>query len=67
VPGDRFAAEAVLESLQERLGQSNFREEDKRLLPLPEALRDRLEIDLRLARPRHSVEQDGVEALSDGG
>ena len=65
VPSHRRAAEASLEALQERLGQRDFRQEHERLLPLPEAFRDRLEIDLGLARAGDFVEQDGVEALAD--
>ena len=55
VPGDGLAAEAVLEALQEWLGQRDFGQQDERLLALPQAFRDRLEIDFGLAgaRSRH--------------
>ena len=65
MPGDRRAAEARLEALEERLGQRDLGQQDQRLLPLAQALGDRLEIDLGLARAGDSVEQHRVEALAD--
>ena len=65
MPGDRRAAEARLEALEERLGQRDLGQQDQRLLALPQALGDRLEIDLGLARAGDAVEQDRVEALAD--
>ena len=67
MPGDGRAAEARLEALEERLGERDFGEQNQRLLALAKAFGDRFEIDLGLARPGHSVEQDGIEALADRG
>ncbi len=65
MPGDRRAAEARLEALEERLGQRDFGQQDERLPALAEAFGDRLEIDFGLARSGDAVEQDRVEALAD--
>ncbi len=65
MPRDRRAAEARLEPLEERLGQRDFGQQDERLPALAKALRDRLEIDFGLARSGNSVEQHGVEFVSD--
>ena len=67
VPGDGCAAEASLEALQEGLGQRDLGQKDERLLPLPQAFGDRLEIDFGLAGAGHAVEQDRVEAFADRG
>jgi hypothetical protein len=37
MPGDRRAAEARLEALEERLGQRDLGQQDERLLALPQA------------------------------
>ena len=65
MPGDRRAAEARLEALEERLGQRDFGKQDQRLLALAQALGDRFEIDLGLARAGDAVEQDRIEAFAD--
>jgi hypothetical protein len=66
MPFGRFGAEAILEAFEEGRGQGNFRQQDQHLPALPQRFRDRLEIDLRLARPRHPVDQgDGKTALAD--
>src|SRR3982751_2873195 len=67
MPGDRGAAEACLKALEEWLGQRDLRQQHQRLLALPQALRDGLEIDLRLARASDPVEEDRVESLADRG
>ena len=67
MPGDRLAAEARLEALEERLGQRDLGKQHERLPALPERLGDRLEIDLGLARAGDAVEQEGGEALADRG
>ncbi len=64
MPGNRLAAEARLEPLEERLSERDFRKQDERLLALAKALGDGLEIDLGLARSGDSVEQDGIEPLA---
>ena len=61
MPGDRLAAEAGGEALQERLGERDLGEQDERLAALAERLGDRLEIDLGLARAGDAVEQPGRE------
>ena len=61
MPGDRLAAEAGGEALEEGLGQRDFGEQDQRLPALPQRLGDRLEIDLGLARAGDAVEQEGRE------
>ena len=48
MPGDRLHAEAVVEALQERLGQRDLGEEDEGLLACAERGGDGLEIDLGL-------------------
>ncbi len=65
MPRDRGAAEARLEAFQERLGERDLREQHERLLPLSQALGDRLEIDFGLARARHAVEQHRIETPFD--
>ena len=67
MPGDRGAAEARLEALEERLGQRDLGQQHQRLLALAKRLGDRLEIDLGLARAGDPVEQHRVEALADRG
>ena len=67
MPGDRRAAEARLEALEEWLGERDLGQQDQRLFVLPQALGDRLEIDLGLARAGDSVEQHRIEALADRG
>ena len=57
MPGDRRAAEARLETLEEWLGERDLREQDERLAVLAQRLGDRLEIDLGLARSGDAVEQ----------
>src|SRR6185369_3056656 len=64
MPSHGLAAEARLEALQERFGQGDFGEQNQRLLSLTEALGNRFEIDLGLARARNAVEQNGIEALA---
>ena len=67
MPGDRLAAEARGEALEERLGQRDLGEQDERLPALAERLGDRLEIDFGLARSGDAVEQHRGEALADRG
>ena len=67
MPRDRGAAEARLEALEEWLGERDLGQQDQRLFVLPQALGDRLEIDLGLARAGDSVEQHRIEALADRG
>ena len=57
------AAEALLEPLQELAGQRDFGQQDQHLaVPPAQRIRDRLEIDLGLARAGHAVEQRRAEA-----
>ncbi len=65
MPGDGRAAEACLEALEERLGQGDLGQQDKRLPALAQAFGDRLEIDFGLARAGDPVEQDRVEPVAD--
>ena len=67
MPGHRLAAETGLKTLEEGLGERDLGEQDKRLLALPEAFGDRLEINLGLAGTGDAIEQDRVESLADGG
>ncbi len=68
MPFGGAAAEARLEPLQELARQRDFRQENENLLRLAtQRLGDGLEIDFRLSRPCHAVEQGGREAaLGDG-
>ncbi len=67
MPFGRPGAEAGREAVEELRGQRNFGHQYQRLLPAPHAFGHRLEIDLRLARSGHAVEQrDAVAALRDG-
>ena len=62
------AAEALLEPLQELVGQRDFGQQDQHLSVRPaQRLRDRLEIDLGFARAGHAIQQRRAEAaLGDG-
>ena len=57
VPLGRPRAEARGEAVEELRGQRDLRQEHERLPPLPQGLRDRLEIDFGLARAGHAFEQ----------
>ena len=57
------AAEAPLEAVEKVLGQRDLGHQHKRLPALPQRLGKALEIDLRLARPRDAIEQQGPERL----
>ena len=68
VPFARPRPEARLEAVEELRRQRDFRNQNKHLPPGFQRLRDRLEIDLRLAGPRHALDQRdgkrvGVDAL----
>ena len=66
MPGHGRGAEALLEPFKDRLCQCDFREQDQHL-GLRRAAQgggNRFEIDLRLARAGHPVEQEGREAVS---
>src|SRR5687768_5975535 len=65
MPGNRRAAEAGLEALEERLGQGDFWKQDESLPVLAQGFGNGFEIDFCLARSRHPIEQNRVEALSD--
>ena len=65
MPGDRGAAEARLEALEEGFGQRDFGEQHQRLFSLAQAFGDRLEIDLGLAGTGDAVEQDRIEPFAD--
>ena len=60
VPGDRLAAEAIVETLQERLGQRDLGQQHEHLPAGPQRGGDRLEIDFGLARSGDAVEQRGA-------
>src|SRR5690606_41104920 len=57
MPLRRFRAKAILKSLQESLGQRNFRQQDQHLPALLQSRGNRLEINLGLARAGDAVEQ----------
>ena len=66
MPLGRPHAEALGEAVEELRGQGDFGDEDERLSSMTDDLADRLEIDLRLARPGDAVEQrDAVAARGD--
>ena len=68
MPFRRPRAEAFGETIERLPGERDFRHQDQRLPFLPDVLRHRLEIDLRLARAGDAVEQsDGGAALVDRG
>ena len=52
-------AKARLDPRQEFTRQRDLRQEDQRLTPLTQTFRDRLEIDLGLARSGHTLQQIG--------
>ena len=62
MPLGGLGAEAVVEALEERLGQRDLRQQDQHLLAGVERRGDRLEIDLGLARAGDAVEQRDAEA-----
>ena len=67
MPFGGLGAEAVVEAFEEGLRQRDFRQQDEHLLAGIERRRDRLEIDLGLARAGDAVEQRHAEAAGGGG
>ncbi len=63
MPFRRAAAEALREAFEELHRQRDLRQQDQHLLVRAQRLGDRLEIDFRLARSRHAVEQADRETL----
>ena len=57
MPGRRLRAEPVLEALQPLCGERDFGQQHQHLAAGRQCRRDRLEIDLGLARAGHAVEQ----------
>ena len=67
MPDRRRDAEPPLEPLDPLRGQRDLRQEHERLPPLADALGDRVQIDLGLARTGHAVQQrDREDAGGDG-
>ena len=66
MPFQRAHAKALREAVEELAGQRDLRHQDQRLLAAADGLRNRLEIDLGLARAGDAVEQRDMKAAAGG-
>ncbi len=57
MPFGGLCAKAVVKAVEKLLGQRDFRQENQHLPARIQRLGDRFKINLRLARPRHTIEQ----------